>query len=96
MQMKCFQLLLLAVVVLANAKLCGNAVGQESRVWTDVTGRTVVAEYLGIEGQGSESKVHVRRSDGKEFRFPVARLSESDRAYLQKKQNIPLFRKEKF
>ena len=83
--MKCFQLLLLAVAVLANAKLCGNAVGQESRVWTDVTGRTVVAEYLGIEGQGSESKVHVRRSDGKEFRFPVARLSESDRAYLQKK-----------
>lgn len=79
--MKLFQVFLLAVFV---STLGGFAVGQESRIWTDGKGRTVVAEYLGIEGQGREQKVHVRRADGKEFRFPVARLSEADRIYLQK------------
>ena len=87
--MKPFAAFLLIAIVMPIAGTATEVVGQQSRTWTEVTGRTVVAEYLGIEGQGSEKKVHVRRSDGKEFRFPVAQLSESDRAYLQKKHPQP-------
>ncbi|MEE2642663.1 MAG: c-type cytochrome domain-containing protein [Planctomycetota bacterium] len=55
---------------------------QAKRTWTDGSGRSIVAEYLGIEGKGDNAIVLIRRDDGKEFRFPVSRLSQKDRDYL--------------
>ena len=52
----------------------------EMRRWTDVSGRTVEAELIKVEGD----EVKIRRSaDGQTFSLPIARLSEADQDFLR-------------
>jgi hypothetical protein len=51
----------------------------ETRKWTDETGRTVVAELEGVEG----SNVLLKLPDGRVAPFPIDKLSEGDRAFIE-------------
>lgn len=57
----------------------------EARVFTDITGREIIAEVLMV---GDET-ITLKRSDGKTFSIPLEKLSEVDRAYAMdwKKQH---------
>lgn len=52
----------------------------EPRTFTDQFGRTVTAELIGVEGD----QVRIRRDDGQVFTLSAAKLSEEDRAYVDK------------
>lgn len=55
----------------------------EMRTWTDTQGRTVEAEFLGIEGAGPTAIAKLKRADGQIFNFPIANLVEADRLFAQ-------------
>ena len=60
---------------------------QAVRLWTDATtGRSVEAEYLGVEG---EVVLLRRTSDSKEFRIPLVRLSTEDQAFAEAQRELP-------
>ncbi len=65
-------ILLLLAAVIPSAAL-------EMRVWTDVQDRTVEAEMTALK----EDAVVFRLKDGSEVNFPIARLSEADRQYVE-------------
>jgi len=52
---------------------------QSPRKWTDLQGRTVDAEFAGLEGDS----VLLRMGNGQTVPFPLARLSEEDRAFAR-------------
>jgi hypothetical protein len=57
------------------------------RIWSDDTGTfTIEAKYLGDEG---ESVRLLRKSDGKEVKVPLARLSEADRTFVDEQRRAP-------
>ncbi len=60
--------------------LCACAFAEPIRVWTDDQGRTVEARYLSSD----DSVVVLQLEDGRESRFPIAKLSPEDLTYLQK------------
>jgi hypothetical protein len=72
--------LLVATVGLA---LLASSAMAELRKWTDTQGRTVEADYLGIEGAGPSTIVKLKRADGQLFNFPIGNLSEADRLFVQ-------------
>lgn len=54
--------------------------GDETRVWTDSTGKfKVTASYLETKGES----VVLEKEDGKKLTIPIAKLSEADQAYLE-------------
>jgi hypothetical protein len=54
--------------------------GETIRVWKDNTGQfEVEAEYLNIDDEG----VCLRKTDGKEIKVPLSRLSQEDQAWLE-------------
>lgn len=55
------------------------------RTWADVQGRTVEAEFVAVDAEN----VRIRRTDGQEFTFSLARLSAEDRAYAVAQREIP-------
>ena len=60
--------------------LAGSAVfAEDMRTFTDTQGRSMEATVLNCD----EQNVTIQRADGQEFTFPVTRLCEADRAYLQ-------------
>ncbi len=69
--------------VLAGLLLAAVSAVAEVRTWTDTQGRTVEAEYLGIEGAGPATVVKLKRADGQLFNFPIGNLSEADRLFVQ-------------
>ena len=54
----------------------------ESRQWTDVDGRTVSAEFAGIDGE----QVLLRMDDGRELPFPMEKLSAADQDLVKRLQ----------
>ena len=51
-----------------------------ARKWSDATGKfSVEAELLAVEND----KVVLKKTDGSSIKVPIARLSETDRRYLQ-------------
>ena len=57
------------------------------RTWTDNTGTfTIEAKYVGDEGQSVRL---VRKTDGKEVKVPLARLSEADRQFVEQARRAP-------
>ncbi len=70
--------------LLALATVVSSA---EMRTWTDTQGRTVEAEFLGTEGAGANTVVKLRLTDGREIKYPIANLGESDRLFVQ--ANLP-------
>lgn len=66
---------------LLTITLVGAAVAStNARVWTDRTGRQLDAEYIGF----SDGKVEIkRRSDGRTFRVPLERFSDSDQDFVR-------------
>jgi len=52
-------------------------IAEESRVFTDITGRKLTAELKMVQ----DESITVQRSDGKNFTIPLAKLSEDDRDY---------------
>lgn len=52
---------------------------QSARKWTDLQGRTVDAEFAGLEGDS----VLLRMGNGQTVPFPLARLSEADQAFAR-------------
>ncbi len=69
-----------ALVAVAS---CLSAQQPEQRTWTDVSGRTIQAEFLSADAE----KVVVRMN-GNEFGIPLARLSSQDVAWV-KSRSIP-------
>ena len=72
--------LALSMAFFAGVSLWGQA-PQGSRVWTDVAGRTVEAEYAGMQGDNVLLKL---ASSGQTVPVPLARLSAPDAEYLKK------------
>ena len=70
--MKRISLLLACVISLANMA------SAEPREWTDVAGRKIKA-YFGSSEGGQVTLL----MNGKEFKFPIEKLSEPDQAYLK-------------
>ncbi|MCH2062400.1 MAG: WG repeat-containing protein [Roseibacillus sp.] len=68
---------ILALVALLAGSLCLRA---ELREFTDVKGRKISAELLGLNG---ESMVNLRMESGKMVTVALARLSEADQSYIQ-------------
>ena len=67
--------------------VCGtsNAGAQaQSRKWADLTGRFQITGKL-IEVR--DSKVYIRKADGKIFRIPESRLSQEDQDWLERLRN---------
>jgi hypothetical protein len=55
------------------------------RTWSDATGEhKIEAAYLGF----ADSKVKLKRVDGKEIAVPVEKLSAADQQYVQKMQSV--------
>lgn len=50
----------------------------DARIWTDVNGREIEADLV-----SADTDIATLKKAGKEFKFPVAKLSESDRAYVK-------------
>ena len=68
------------LVLVGAGFVFGSAVDErrgQLRSWTDKDGRTIQAYLKGTKGEGV-----LLVKDGKEYLFPVSRLSRSDRAYL--------------
>jgi uncharacterized protein YkwD len=75
-----FVLGFLLLVLVGAGVVFGSAVDErrgQLRSWTDKDGRTIQAYLKGTKGEGV-----LLVKDGKEYLFPVSRLSRSDRAYL--------------
>ena len=70
----------LLLVLVGAGFVFGSAVDErrgQLRSWTDKDGRTIQAYLKGTKGEGV-----LLVKDGKEYLFPVSRLSRSDRTYL--------------
>ncbi|MDF1815571.1 MAG: DUF1549 domain-containing protein [Verrucomicrobiales bacterium] len=67
----------LAVVVLSLT--ITNFVCAEVRVWTDTQGRTVSAEYAGVDA----GKVKLKLANGKIVPFPYSKLSPEDQKWVK-------------
>jgi len=60
--------------------LSGEAPGQESRTWTDSTGKfKIEGKLLGVE----EGKARLERTNGAVVQIPVTKLSAADQKYLK-------------
>jgi SLA1 homology domain 1, SHD1 len=66
------------IVLLISASLTAA----EIRTWTDDRGRNVEAELVTIEGDS----VTLKLKDGRNLPFPLAKLSDADRAYVDGKR----------
>ncbi|NRB75905.1 MAG: DUF1549 domain-containing protein [Verrucomicrobiales bacterium] len=73
----------LASLLVGIAMLSITTARAEMRTWTDLSGKTVEAEFIGTQG----TLVKLKTSDGKLFEFDVAKLSEADRIFV--KANLP-------
>lgn len=73
------------ILLLATIIFLGSIVGAhaETRTWTNATGIRIEAEYLGRSGSGEETKVRLKRADGKVFDYALAQLSEEDQEYVK-------------
>lgn len=67
----------LSVVVGVGLLVAGPAGWSEARQWKDVDGRIIEAEFVSSDGE----KVMIRKS-GKEYPFPLSRLSPEDRKWV--------------
>ena len=70
----------LPLVLVGAGFVFGSAVDErrgQLRSWTDKDGRTIQAYLKGKKGEGV-----LLVKDGKEYLFPISRLSRSDRTYL--------------
>ncbi len=69
--------------------LLGGAAFAAERQWTGNDGKfNVTAEFVAVQGED----VVLRRKNGKTLRVPLSRLSEDDRAFIEKQQaNAPGF-----
>jgi len=64
-----------------------GAAGGAYRTWTDNTGTFAIeAKYVGEEGENVRL---VRKTDGKEVKVPLARLSEADRKFVEQARQAP-------
>ena len=60
--------------------LCGNTGAEESRTWTDSTGKhTMEGKYAGMAG----TKVKLELKTGKKMEIELNKLSEADQKYVQ-------------
>lgn len=66
-------------ILLASAFATVLAAAQGFRVWEDVNGRKVEAEFRGVEGD----HVNLALKNGKVLPFPVAKLGAADREWLK-------------
>jgi hypothetical protein len=60
------------------------AIAGESRQWTNSTGRTIEAEFIGFDA--AANKVTIKLANGKEVMIGVDTLSEADRTWLSERQ----------
>jgi len=70
----------LLIVLVGAGFVFGSAVEErlgQLRSWTDKDGRTIQAYLKGMKGEGV-----LLVKDGKEYLFPISRLSRSDHTYL--------------
>lgn len=74
------------MIVIALAMLSGKTL---ARTWTDRQGRTVEAEFIGLEAGMVKIK---RDSDGRLFEFPLDKLSDADQKYVNLLGNAGLGR----
>lgn len=77
----------IVALILGGLLVLAMSVSAETRTWTDTQGRTVEAEFLGTEGAGANTVVKLRLTDGREIKYPIANLGESDRLFVQ--ANLP-------
>ena len=64
-----------------------GAAGGAYRTWSDDSGTfTIEAQYAGVEGDNVRL---VRKTDGKEIKVPLARLSEADRKFVEQARQAP-------
>ena len=75
------------VALAAGGLMLATSAFAETRTWTDTQGRTVDAEFLGIEGAGANTIVKLKRGDGQLFNFPINNLSQEDKLFVQ--SNLP-------
>ncbi len=68
------------ILILACISLSTNT---QSREWTDIQGRTVSAEYAGIE----QGNVNLKMETGRIVAFPISKLSADDQSWLKEKYN---------
>jgi hypothetical protein len=62
------------------SKQAGNA--SRPRTWTNDMGRTVVAEFIRVDGEMGEIVVIKRSGDGRLFEVPLTNLSPADQAFV--------------
>jgi hypothetical protein len=74
------------VVPLAVQHCTGQSEKPVSRTWTDDAGHRIEAVFLRADAE----KVYLKRTDGVEGAVPLARLSEADRQYVQRRIAAPV------
>ncbi|MEM9282281.1 MAG: DUF1549 domain-containing protein [Verrucomicrobiota bacterium] len=80
--MKPLKLFLCGLIVITMGSLHA-----EVRTWTDESGKTVDAEFVGTIGSGNTAKVKLKLADGTIYHYDIAKLSEADRLFV--KGNLP-------
>ncbi len=71
-------LALISLLLLSNSSADASA-----REWTSADGRTLHAEFAGITGAGGAAQVRLKLASGKVVNYPVAKLSEADRKFVE-------------
>ncbi len=56
----------------------------ETREWTSVDGKKLNAEFMGKSGVGDRTHVKLKLSTGKIVEYPLSKLHEIDRVYVEK------------
>ena len=74
------------VIILLTSFLPAVEKRQESRTWTDRTGRELDATFLGA----SDGMIEIKRSsDGQVFKLPLKNFSDLDQDYVRSQMKIP-------
>jgi len=79
------------ICLIAMLCLCWAVAPAFGRVWTDVKGRTIEADFVGM----NDRAITIRRSsDGKVFNMPLEAFSENDHTFVHR-ESLPHVLEEK-
>ncbi len=79
MRVKCYPFIAVCALFCSHISMGDGLPGTGPREWSNTEGRKIVAEYLGVRSDS----VMVRMEGGKIVPIPLAKLSETDKAFVR-------------